>query len=68
MLGHSELITCSTCKQEKELYFDEENHCVYQEKCNCDKQKVNKKKIDEAVRLVCELLKNGESFYAKPNL
>jgi hypothetical protein len=65
MLGHSELITCGTCKQEKELYFDEENCCVYQEKCLCDKQKVNKKKIDEALHLIGELLKNGESFYAK---
>ena len=65
MLGHSELITCGICRQEKELYFDGQAHCVYQEKCKCDKQKIDKKKFDEALRLIGQSLKNGKLIYAK---
>jgi hypothetical protein len=64
MFSHTEIITCPTCKQEKDYYVDNDGYCIYESKCQCDKQRVNKKKIDEALRLVGELLKTGE-FYVK---
>lgn len=62
---NEEIIVCSTCKQEKSYYYDEDCFCVYESKCQCDKNRLNKKKFDEAIRLIELAILNGDYSYAK---
>ena len=62
---HDELYICRQCKQDKIFYYDDQDNLVYEEKCLCDKEKLKTKKIDEALKLIGELIKNGQIIYVK---
>jgi hypothetical protein len=60
-----EIIQCPKCREEKDFYLDDDGYCIYESKCQCDKKRIKDKKLDEALKLIGELIQRGEFSYAK---
>jgi hypothetical protein len=60
-----EIILCPKCRNEKDFYVDDDGFCFYESKCQCDKLKAKNKKLDEALKLIGELINEGKLNYAK---
>lgn len=57
-----EIITCPKCHNEKSYYYDQDCFVVYESKCQCDKNRIKQKKLDDALKLIGELI--GEFKHA----
>jgi len=58
-----EIIACPSCREEKSYYYDEDCFCVYESKCQCDRNRIKTKKLDEALKLIGEMINRGELNY-----
>ncbi len=53
--GQSEILKCTKCGGEFEFYYDDDNKVVAETKCKCNKS--TKEKIDSALKVIDEQLK-----------
>jgi len=53
-----EIIICPTCREEKDIYYGDDYYhsLVYESKCQCDRNRIKTKKLDEALKILGEFI------------